>query len=151
MDKYFNNSELLQNTLLHYFCDEILLKPINKKFSELNYEKYNTHIQPHGIFETYYENAKIKVRKTFKNGKKNGLCEEWYDSGELWVKCWYKNNKLHGLYKKWHDSGQLWVKCNYKNGNLNGSCEQFYEDGKLKNKTIYINNVEDNNINCVIL
>jgi antitoxin component YwqK of YwqJK toxin-antitoxin module len=69
MEKYFNNSELLQNTLLLYFCDEKLLKLINKLFYKLNYEKYLIHTQPHGIVETYYENSKIKERKTYKNGK----------------------------------------------------------------------------------
>jgi hypothetical protein len=44
MDKYFGNAELLQNTLLSYFCNEEPLKLVNKKFYGLNYEKYNTHI-----------------------------------------------------------------------------------------------------------
>ena len=40
---YFENIQLLQNTLLKYFSDEYPLKLLNKKFSTLNYEKYNTH------------------------------------------------------------------------------------------------------------
>lgn len=64
MEIYFQNTELLQNTLLPYFCVEEPLKSINKLFSELNYEKYNTHLQPHGIIKTYYmQTMTIKERK----------------------------------------------------------------------------------------
>jgi hypothetical protein len=59
MKKYFNNIVLLQNTLLPYFCNEEPLKLVNKQFYRLNYEKYNTHYQPHGILETYCPKTKI--------------------------------------------------------------------------------------------
>jgi hypothetical protein len=58
MDKYFGSIQLLQNTLLPYFCDGEPLKSINKKFYKLNYEKYNTHLQPHGVIESYDKETK---------------------------------------------------------------------------------------------
>jgi hypothetical protein len=71
MDKYFNDIPLLQNTLLPYFCDQYPLVCINKKFKTLNYAKYNTLLQPHGIVEIYYNGTKIIEEKiTYKNGKK---------------------------------------------------------------------------------
>jgi len=73
-DQYFNSTDLLQNTLLPYFCDEESLKLVNKIFYGLNYEKYNTHLKPHGIVKTYYsDNKKTFDTKTYKNGKLNGL------------------------------------------------------------------------------
>ncbi len=67
---YFENIQLLQNTLLKYFSDEYPFKLLNKKFSTLNYEKYNTHYQLHGIIETYYIDTKtLQKRVTYKNGK----------------------------------------------------------------------------------
>ena len=58
MHAYFNIIVLLQNTLLPYFCDEIPLISINKKFYNLNYEKYNIRLQPHGIVENVlFENV----------------------------------------------------------------------------------------------
>jgi hypothetical protein len=65
MEKYFGNVQLLQSTLLPYFCNEQPLKLVNKQFYRLNYEKYNTHYQPHGILEIYYlETQTIKSRQT---------------------------------------------------------------------------------------
>jgi len=61
---YFENIPLLQNTLLLYFDTENPLNLINKQFRKLNYEKYLTHRQPHGIFKSYYNNGKIKEQFT---------------------------------------------------------------------------------------
>ncbi len=67
MNQYFENIDLLQNTLLPYFKDEYPLKSLNKKFYKLNYEKYNTHLQPHGILEEYYnKNKTIKEKTNYK-------------------------------------------------------------------------------------
>lgn len=76
MEKYFNNTQLLQNTLLPYFHHPYPLKLLNKKFNTLNYEKYNTNLQPHGILETYNPKTKLILeRETYKNGILNGLSE----------------------------------------------------------------------------
>jgi len=138
MDKYFDNKELIENTLLSYFCDENLLKLINKKFYVLNYEKYNTHLQPHGIEEFYYPNNKIKQQmKTYKNGKLHGLEKIWHIDGKLWVQYNYKNGKLHGLCESWDRNGVLRYKENYKNGKKDGLCEIYDEYNKLKRRETY--------------
>jgi antitoxin component YwqK of YwqJK toxin-antitoxin module len=63
----------------------------------------NTHILPHGIFETYYHKTKtIEFRKTYKNGIINGLFEHWYSSGKLYKKYNYKNGELNGLQIEYH-------------------------------------------------
>ncbi len=46
---YFENTILLQNTLLSYFCDKYPLKILNKQFNILIYEKYNALLKTHGI------------------------------------------------------------------------------------------------------
>ncbi len=74
MNQYFQNIQLLENTLLSYFQDPYPLIFINKQFSKLHYEKYNTHLQPHGIYELYFSKIKtIMKRCNFKNGKENRL------------------------------------------------------------------------------
>jgi len=79
MEKYFNDILILQNTLLPYFCEAEPLKYLNKQFLKLNYEKYNTYIQPHGIVETCDLKTKMmRDSKTYKNGKLHGL-QEYYD------------------------------------------------------------------------
>jgi len=132
MDKYFGNSILLQNTLLPYFCDGTFLKPVNKLLNRLDYEKYNTHLQPHGLFETYYKNTKlIKEQKIYVNGKLSGLFEEWYQNGILKYRINYKNGERNGLSEEWYDDGKLMYKINFKDGNRDGLCEQWYDNGRL--------------------
>ncbi len=48
--KYFNNTILLQNTLLPYFCNEYPLIFINKQFQKLNYEKYSAKARRKAIY-----------------------------------------------------------------------------------------------------
>jgi len=145
MEKYFGNSILLQNTLLPYFCDENPLKLINKLFSTLNYEKYNTHIKPHGIFETFYQDRKIVEKRDFwKNGEKY-ISEIWFETptktienDSLLLKRFnYKNNKLNGLYEEWYENGQRSKRCNYKNNKLHGLYEFWYLNGQLAEKYLY--------------
>jgi antitoxin component YwqK of YwqJK toxin-antitoxin module len=162
MVKYFNNRVLLENTLLPYFCNTESLNLINRLFSKLNYEKYLTYLQPHGIVETYcpntkfiiqrvnyingemdglseewFDNDKLSIKCNYKNGKLDGLFEEWYENGQLWIRQSFKNNNLEGLSEVWYDNGQLDYKANYKNGNYDGLFEEWYDDGKLYIKCIY--------------
>ena len=75
---YFNNTQLLQSTLLPYFDSPYPLIILNKQFSKLNYEKYNTPLQPHGILETYYiETKTIYTSKTYRNSVLNGISKIW--------------------------------------------------------------------------
>jgi hypothetical protein len=120
MDKYFKNSELLQNTLLSYFYDEEPLKSVNKLFSNLNYEKYNTHIKPHGIVEIYYGKGTLYQKCNYTNGNLHGLYEEWNYDGQLRFRIHYKNEKLDGLYEEYLDNGQIYKRDNYAHGELNG-------------------------------
>jgi len=105
----------------HIFCDEESLKPINKLFLKLNYEKYNTHIQPHGLIETYYlKTKKVESRKTYKNGKLNGSHETWWPGGQLWEKTNYKSDKKSGLTEVWYPNGKLCRMIYYRDGKRNG-------------------------------
>ncbi len=140
MNIYFNNVDLLQNTLLSYFYEEYQLISLNKKFSELNYEKYNTHIQPHGILESYNLNTKLLYDKAnYKNSMKNGLYEMWYSNGNLAVRYNYKNGKLHGLSESNSFDGNPDQRYNYKNGKLDGVYEIWNENGILRGKFMYKN------------
>jgi antitoxin component YwqK of YwqJK toxin-antitoxin module len=147
---YFDNTILLENTLLPYFDEAEPLKYINKKFYRLDYEKYLTHIQLHGILETYYLKTKtIMEREIYKNGKLNGIYKSWYethsdtivgDNSQLYERCNYKNGKLDGLYENWFQNGQLLEQGYYKNGKLDGSCEVWHNNGRLYIRKNYKDN-----------
>jgi len=136
--QYFQNLPLLQNTLLPYFYKSEPLKLINKQFYKLNYEKYNTYVQPHGIKITYYPKTKtlkkrkiIKFKKTYRNGKLNGLFEEYNINGQLIERNNFKNGVQDGLSETWYDDGILQTRGNYKNDLYNGLYEEWYENGQL--------------------
>jgi len=133
--QYFQNVPLLENTLLTYFDEEEPLKNINKQFQNLNYEKYNTHIEPHGVKISYYPDTKIIEEKvTYANGKLNGLYEEYYSNGTLKLKTYYKNDLKNGLSEQWHNNGRKWIRSNYKDGELDGLYEAWYSNGLLFEK-----------------
>jgi len=137
--QYFQNVPLLQNTLLSYFKEEEPLKNINKQFRDLNYEKYNTHIEPHGVKITYFPETKImESRASYINGDLDGLSESWYENGQLMEKIEYKNGKLNGLYEVWYLDGKLDEKSHYKNDKYDGLSER-YLNGKLYEKVNYKN------------
>jgi antitoxin component YwqK of YwqJK toxin-antitoxin module len=132
-NKYFEDTPLLQNTLLTYFNTAEPLKNINKKFQNLEYEKYNTYYQPHGIIETYYPETKtIQKRETYKNGKRDGLYEKWWENGQLFRRTFYKNGEENGLYQQWYDNGQLWIQGEFKNDKREGVWKEWFENGQLE-------------------
>ncbi len=144
MNIYFSNKELLENTLLKYFYNELPLKLLNKKFSTLNYENFNTHLQPHGVSITLDPIIKIaRDKKTYKNGILNGLSEKWNSNNVLIEKSWYKNGELNGLYESYHINGELWERKNYKDGKLHGLSERWYDNNQLWENIIYIEGQED--------
>jgi len=126
MDIYFGNSQLLQNTLLPYFDSAESLKFINKLFSELNYEKYNTHIQPHGVLETYYpETRVIESKITYKNGEKDGSYEVWFNkpnNNQLSKKWYFTIGKPNGLYEEYRIDGSVFIRTNW----INGFCDNLW-------------------------
>jgi len=160
--QYFENIPLLENTLLTYFSEEQPLKNLNKTFSKLNYEKYNTHLEPHGIKVTYYsdtkiiedkitykngirnglsegwnKNQKLSYRINYRNGKRNGLSEDWYQSGQLWQRSNYIYEKKNGLVEVWYENSQLWKRINYKNNKRDGLYEEWYGNGELAKRINY--------------
>jgi len=142
MDKYFGNIDLLQNTLLPYFCNDESLKLINKLFSKLNYKKFSTYLQPHGIFEFYhYKTKRLIGKETYKNGELDGLSQCWYDNGQLCQQKYYKNGLENGLSQIWYNNGQLWSEYHTENNIISSVWIVWYCNGQLMKK---INNIGRN-------
>jgi antitoxin component YwqK of YwqJK toxin-antitoxin module len=140
--QYFQNVPLLQNTLLTYFSTAEELKNINKQFQTLEYDKYITPSQPHGVKVNYYPNSQLKERINYKNGKKDGLYERYYINGQLHYRINYKNGKLNGLYEVWYKN-ILREKSNYLNGELNGEYDAWWTNGELSDRKNYKNGKRD--------
>jgi antitoxin component YwqK of YwqJK toxin-antitoxin module len=43
-----------------------------------------------GVFEEYFENGQLEVKKTYKEGKINGLYERYHENGQLKSKFFFK-------------------------------------------------------------
>jgi antitoxin component YwqK of YwqJK toxin-antitoxin module len=99
----------------------------------------NTHIQPHGLVETYYIQTKtIEYTKTYKNGKLNGLFEEYHINGKLLTRYHHKKGILDGLHETWLENGKGGWRMNYKDGVLDGLFEKWYEQTlKMINIMVY--------------
>ncbi len=115
--QYFSNTQLLQNTLLPYFQDSYPLILLNKQFQKLNYEKYNTHIQPHGTVITYFpKTSKIREKITYRNGKRHGVFKDYYLVGKLFARGNYKNDKRDGSYQEYNIAGFSYLYVTYDDG-----------------------------------
>lgn len=68
-----------------------------------------------GIGKTWYNNGKICIEFTYKNGKRDGLYRLWHENGQLFEEFTYKEGKKDGLYRRWHPSGLLLAEVTYKN------------------------------------
>ena len=46
--------------------------------------KYNEQGQPHGLWESYYSNGKLRFKENYLNGKAHGPWESYYSNGNLY-------------------------------------------------------------------
>ena len=60
-----------------------------------------------GKYVRRWNNGKIALQCTYKNGELIGEFNQWWENGNPWISCFYQNGKLTGEYKDWWDDGQL--------------------------------------------
>jgi antitoxin component YwqK of YwqJK toxin-antitoxin module len=74
----------------------------------------------HGLTTAYYdyENRRMRLQLTYKEGEWNGPSLAWYKNGQKAEERNFKNGKMHGLETTWYENGQKWAEGNWKNGKL---------------------------------
>jgi len=110
----------------------------------------------------YYDNHKKKCEIRYANDGLEGVLTEWYEDGKIKLKKTFNNNKLggvktfidvHGIHFRydvvggkldahhtdWHENGKRQTEATVKNGELNGGAVQWYENGDIKNIEFYKN------------
>ncbi len=92
-----------------------------------------------GSFVNYHENGQLKVRRNFKDGKRDGLSEDFYENGQLNSKENYKEGELNGLREYYNEKGQLKFIQNWKDGKPDSLWEYFDEEGNLTETEEYKN------------
>lgn len=135
--------DILQFQILPFLDPACDLKLVNKKFNNIDFEKYCTLIQPHGIVEEYHWKTKnMLTRYSYVNGKEHGLSESWFDDGLQRWKCNFKNGKMNGLNEIWYPNGQQKCKDNYQDDKFHGVCEGWYVGGAQLYKWNFQNGME---------
>lgn len=54
-----------------------------------------------GISTFYYDNNQIRIRQTFKNGKKHSLHKSWHSNGQLKGEENWINGEENSLHRSW--------------------------------------------------
>ena len=83
------------------------------------------------LHKEYYENGKISVIGSFKNGKGEGEWKWHRLNGNLEKIGSFKNGKQEGEWKLYYENGKLKIIENFKNGKQEGEWKIYYENGKL--------------------
>ena len=59
---------------------------------------YNDKGQPHGLWESYWNNGQLYYKGTYLNGKRHGHWEQYWGDGKLSYKGTYLNGKRIGYW-----------------------------------------------------
>ena len=94
--------------------------------------------KPQGIFRTYFDDAKRKIRQEayYIDGKLNGEYKEYYEPNILMKIATYKDSKLNGKQTRYGYDGSINTMANYKDGELDGEYIDYY-NGKVDKKGVY--------------
>jgi antitoxin component YwqK of YwqJK toxin-antitoxin module len=90
-----------------------------------------------GVWEWYYENGELSRLETHKDGKKDGVWEWYYENGLLEYKETYKDGKKDGVWEWYYENGQLSRLETHKDGKKDGVWDEYYENGQLAHKGNY--------------
>lgn len=129
-------------------------------------EKYKAHRrtkQMHGLYELYFINKQVAIRRYFKKGvgvgeellfHPNGQIEKranvvdglyqgpfvfYFPDGKLHQEGTHKDDKIQGKLKTYYSSGELKEIVDFDNGEENGEIIEYYRNGKIKSEGRLIN------------
>jgi antitoxin component YwqK of YwqJK toxin-antitoxin module len=90
-----------------------------------------------GDYFEKYPSGVIKVRGTFRFGKKNGKWMYFFPDGTLWSEAFFHDNKMNGESNVYHPNGKIMYNGHYKL-DMADSVWCFYDTtGKLVEKRDY--------------
>ena len=79
----------------------------------------------------------LKVKRTWKDGKRDGLSTEYYENGQKkWEGTW-KDGLRDGLYTRWYENGQKMEQRTHKDGKRDGLGTWWYDNGQMKSEKTY--------------
>jgi len=73
-----------------------------------------------GLFEEFYENGKLAIRKKYKDGRLDGVVNLWHSNGQKAYEGSYKDGKKNGSHILWHSNGFYRMVSNFTDDNQQG-------------------------------
>ncbi len=109
-------------------------------------EKYNQDKktgQKQGLYQSFFENGKLKEQATYSNGELNGERTFYFVNGNLLSKEFHEKGLFSGKYQKFHEDGQLSGEGLYENNEMTGTWKRWYPDGHLMEEVTFAANQEN--------
>lgn len=123
-----------------------LLKSVNLENKGFP-EKYNGNeasAAVNGVYETFWDNGKVKEHYTFSGGKANGEFIKYNYEGQLEFRHNYKNDIAEGVWEDYAPRGGVWRLRHYKNGFENGESLTYHQadnksTGVVESRDTFVN------------
>jgi len=106
---------------------------------EYTYYLVNGKKVEHGTFTKWYENGRVMIQGTYRNGKKDGLWRECLRDGSPKMEGTYKNGVKEGLWTVFYPSGRKHFEGMYRNGVRDGEWIEYAGDGSIFTRIVYQN------------
>jgi len=84
-----------------------------------------------------YDNKKLRVKRSYREGKLNGPSLNYYDNGRIKKKGTYKDGEKDSPWVRYHKNGQLERKGTFKDGKRDGPWVYYHDKGQLRAKGTY--------------
>lgn len=83
-----------------------------------------------GSLISYYDNAEVKSKKQYVEGKLYGIVEKWYPDTKKQTIRFYKNGVKIGYHQAWWANGNTKFEFQFnKEGEHHGISNEYFEDG----------------------
>lgn len=87
---------------------------------------------PHGTYEGWYENGRLRITGRYVDGLQHGHWQSWYSSGRPWGSSHYENGELRGTSTLWRPDGTINWQFLYDDGKGDPTYVAFYPSGQKK-------------------
>lgn len=85
----------------------------------------------------YYDNGKLSVDASYKNGNFDGKCIRYFMNGKKISVMEFENGNQHGEELYYNENGKLKSKTAYSKDLMDGEKRTYYANGKLKTTKMY--------------
>ncbi|MBK6775589.1 MAG: toxin-antitoxin system YwqK family antitoxin [Flavobacteriales bacterium] len=90
--------------------------------------------EPHGPFREFHPKGGLAQQGQFDHGLRTGAWVSWFENANIKSRRIYVDGRLHGQQRVYHDNGDLLLEYDMVNGEYEGKHRAFYRDGRMKSE-----------------